>query len=155
MFYILSLSRLHLQPDIICCILPKNCRVKLLIICFLSLLFCFSLHAQSTADSVYTQVDSAASFKGGNKAWLKFLLKNLRYPQAAQDNEIQGTIVLKFLVGTDGMVSDVTAISGPPELREEGIRIIELSRVWIPAIKDGQNVKSYMIKPLTFRLERH
>jgi len=127
--------------------------MKLLIICFFSLPFCFSLQAQNPTDSIYTRVDSAASFEGGQQAWIRFLTKNLRYPKAAQDKEVQGTIVLKYLVGTDGTISDVTAISGPQELRAEGIRIIKLSKTRIPAMKDGKYVKSYNIEPLTFRLE--
>ena len=112
-----------------------------------------SLHAQAPADSIYTTVDSVAYYPGGTRAWIRFLSKNLHYPQEAQDNEIQGTVEVKFIVDKQGYISNAVAISGPAALREESVRIIVLSKRWEPATVKGIAVKAYTRQSLTFRLE--
>jgi len=77
----------------------------------------------------------------------------LKYPQEAQDNEIQGAVVVQFIVDKGGMVSDVEAISGPQELRDEAVRVIKKSGKWTPAVQNGRQVKSYKKQPIVFRLE--
>ena len=69
------------------------------------------------------------------------------------NNEIQGTVVVQFIVDKEGNVSDVEAISGPNELREEAVRVIKKSGKWTPAIQNGRQVKSYKKQPIKFRLE--
>jgi protein TonB len=104
-------------------------------------------------DKTFTKVEIESEFPGGASAWQRYLNKNLRYPQEAQDNEIQGTVVIQFVVDKEGVVSDVQAISGPAELRDEAIRVIKRSGKWTPAIQNGRQVKSYKKQPITFRLE--
>ena len=58
------------------------------------------------------------------------------------------------MVDTNGAVHDVTAISGPKELRAETIRIIELVDIWIPAMYKGRKVNSWKKQQVTYRLER-
>ena len=65
----------------------------------------------------------------------------------SQDNEIQGAVVVQFIVDKGGMVSDVEAISGPQELRDEAVRVIKKSGKWTPAVQNGRQVKSYKKQP--------
>lgn len=104
-------------------------------------------------DKTFTKVEIESSYPGGAAAWTRYLLKTLRYPQEAQDNEIQGTVVVQFIVDKAGTVSDVDAISGPQELREEAVRVIKRSGKWTPAVQNGRQVKSYKKQPIVFRLE--
>ncbi|MBC7902305.1 MAG: TonB family protein [Gemmatimonadaceae bacterium] len=104
-------------------------------------------------DKTFTKVEIESDYPGGQSAWIRYLNKNLAYPQDAQDNEIQGTVVVQFIVNKEGMVSDVEAISGPNELRAEAVRVIKKSGKWTPAIQNGRQVKSYKKQPITFRLE--
>lgn len=96
-----------------------------------------------------------SSFPGGPGAWMRYLNKTFRFPWEAQRDNIQGTVVVQFIVDKDGSVSDVEAISGPTSggLREEAVRVIRKSGVWLPASKDGVPVKSYKKLPITFQLE--
>ena len=94
-----------------------------------------------------------SSYPGGPGAWMRYLNKTFRYPQEAQDNEIQGTVVVQFIVDKAGVVSDVEAISGPKELRDEAVRVIKKSGSWTPAVQNGRQVKSYKKQPIQFRLE--
>jgi protein TonB len=61
--------------------------------------------------------------------------------------------VVKFIVDKEGRVSEVEALSGPTELREEAMRVVRKSGNWIPAIQNGRNVKSYKSQAIVFRLE--
>jgi periplasmic protein TonB len=104
-------------------------------------------------DQTFTKVEIESSYPGGAAAWQRYLIKTLRYPQEAQDNEIQGAVVVQFIVDKAGMVSDVEAISGPQELRDEAVRVIKKSGKWTPAVQNGRQVKSYKKQPIVFRLE--
>jgi protein TonB len=104
-------------------------------------------------DKTFTKVEIESEYPGGASAWQRYLNKNLRYPQDAIDNEIQGTIVVQFIVDKAGSVSDVEAISGPKELRDEAVRVIKKSGTWTPAVQNGRQVKSYKKQPIVFRLE--
>jgi periplasmic protein TonB len=104
-------------------------------------------------DKTFTKVEIESEYPGGQAAWLRYLNKNFRYPQEAIDNEIQGTVVVQFIVDKEGVVSDVEAVSGPNELRDEAIRVIKKSGKWTPAVQNGRQVKSYKKQPIVFKLE--
>jgi protein TonB len=104
-------------------------------------------------DKTFTKVEIESDFPGGQSAWIRYLTKTLVYPQEAQDNEIQGQVIVQFIVDKEGNVSDVEAISGPNELRGEAVRVIKKSGKWTPAVQNGRQVKSYKKQPITFRLE--
>jgi periplasmic protein TonB len=104
-------------------------------------------------DKTFTKVEIESEYPGGAAAWQRYLIKTLRYPQEAQDNEIQGTVVVQFIVDKAGMVSEVQAISGPKELQDEAVRVIKKSGQWTPAVQNGRQVKSYKKQPIQFRLE--
>ena len=104
-------------------------------------------------DKTFTKVEIESEYPGGAAAWQRYLIKTLRYPQEAQDNEIQGTVVVQFIVDKAGVVSEVQAISGPKELQDEAVRVIKKSGQWTPAVQNGRQVKSYKKQPIQFRLE--
>jgi protein TonB len=104
-------------------------------------------------DKTFTKVEIESEYPGGAAAWQRYLNRNLRYPQEAIDNEVQGPVVVQFIVDKEGNVSDVEAISGPQELRPEAVRVIKKSGKWTPAVQNGRQVKSYKKQPIVFRLE--
>lgn len=106
-------------------------------------------------NQVFTKVEIESEYPGGAAAWLRYLNKNFRYPPDAIADEIQGTVVVQFIVDQEGGVSEVAAISGPQqgELREEAVRVIRQSGKWIAAIQNGRKVKSYKKQPVIFKLE--
>lgn len=107
-------------------------------------------------DGVFSSEQIESTYPGGPTAWMSFLNRTFRYPQEAQKNFIQGTVVLQFIVDDQGKVSNIEAVSGPDSggLKEEAIRVIKRSGRWNPAIWNGYKVTSYKRQPLTFRLER-
>lgn len=106
-------------------------------------------------DKLFTKVEIEASFPGGGPAWARFLNRNLHYPDGAIAANIQGTVVVQFIVDKDGSVSEIKALEGPEEggLREEAIRVIKKSGKWTPAIQNGRQVKCYKKQPISFKLE--
>ncbi|MDX1935742.1 MAG: TonB family protein [Flavihumibacter sp.] len=104
-------------------------------------------------DKTFTKVEIESEYPGGANAWIRYLNKTLQYPQEAVDNEIQGQVVVQFIVDKEGNVSEVEAVSGPQELRAEAVRVIKKSGKWTPAVQNGRQVKSYKKQPITFRLE--
>jgi len=104
-------------------------------------------------DKTFTKVEIESEYPGGMAAWARYLNKTLHYPDEAVNNEIQGDVVVQFIVDKEGNVSDVEAVSGPPELKEEAVRVIKKSGKWTPAVQNGRQVKSYKKQPVKFRLE--
>jgi protein TonB len=104
-------------------------------------------------DKTFTKVEIESDYPGGFSAWKRFLERNLRFSQEAIDNQIQGTVIVQFIVDREGNVSDVQAISGPPEHYAEAVRVIKKSGKWTPAIQNGRQVKSFKKQPILFRLE--
>jgi periplasmic protein TonB len=102
----------------------------------------------------FMKVEVESIFPGGPAAWLRFLNKNLHYPDDALNNEIQGAVMVQFIVDKDGNVSDIEAVGGPDKggLREEAIRVIKKSGKWTPAQQNGRYVKSYKRQPVTFSI---
>jgi protein TonB len=108
----------------------------------------------SQTDTTYIKPEVESSFPDGLKGWQNFLNRQLRYPGNAIQQKIQGTVVLQFIVCTDGTVCDIEAISGPEELRASAIEALKRTPRWIPATQDGQNVRSYKKQPIVYRLGR-
>lgn len=99
-------------------------------------------------------VDQKPSFPGGNKALNKFIASNLRYPDMAQENGIQGRVVVKFIVEKDGSISNVEVDrSVYPSLDNEAMRVIKNMPKWIPGQINGKAVKVECSYPFVFRLQ--
>ena len=105
------------------------------------------------ADEFICMVPFAAEFPGGIEGWLQFLKQNLIYPAIAIDQNIQGTVIVQFIVCADGTVCNIEAISGPNELKESAVAVIKKSPNWIPTHINGRNIKDYKRQPIVFRLE--
>jgi protein TonB len=111
----------------------------------------------SPTDSVYddrtfTKVEIESEFPGGSTAWLQFLQNHLVYPNKAVRKRIEGTVLLQFIVGKDGSISDVQALSGDPLLVQAALKAMAQSPKWTPAIQKGRAVKSYKKQPIVFKL---
>lgn len=107
----------------------------------------------ASTDSIYAKVEVESRFPGGEAGWIRFLNTHLVYPPKAVRKNIQGTVVLQFIVGRDGVITDIEAQSGPDLLREAALNVIRESPRWVPAVQNGKKVKSYKKQPITFRIQ--
>ena len=84
----------------------------------------------------------------------EFLQKNLRYPELAKENNIQGRVTLRFVVDEQGNVSDVNVVKGiGGGCDEEAKRVVMKMPKWKPGKQNGKAVKVYYTLPISFRLE--
>lgn len=109
--------------------------------------------AQSSENPVFT--GEQPILPGGNDAKKTFISSNIRYPEEAKKNQIQGTVELKFIVETDGSLSNIQIVSDPGGgLGEEALRIYEMMPNWIPGRLNGNTVRIPVNETLTFRLKK-
>jgi len=106
------------------------------------------------ASPVLTQLEVEAEFPGGGKGWYDYLVKNLKYPESAVSNEIQGEVMVEFIVQKNGTLAGIHAVSGPEQLRTESVRIVKESGKWIPAKNNGDIVESFRRQPINYKLEQ-
>lgn len=105
-------------------------------------------------EQIFVAVEQPAEFKGGMGALMKWLGNNIRYPEAAQQNGVQGRVVVKFVVEKDGSVSQPTILKGvDKDLDQEAIRVVKRMPKWQPGKNNGQPVRSYFQLPVTFKLQ--
>lgn len=104
---------------------------------------CKSYYNSSLKKNIYTEVEIEPAFAGGAVAYVRFLNKNMRYPQQQLDEDnLQSSVIMSFIVDTDGQIitpridkkSD-TADYTPFE--KEVVRILKLMPKWEPAICQG------------------
>ena len=101
----------------------------------------------------YDESEKLPQFVGGTNAFAKLLLENLKYPDGARKNKIQGNVYLSFAVEINGNLSDFKIVkSVDEELDAEALRVIKLSPKWTPAMKKGKPVRSFYSIPISFQL---
>lgn len=84
-----------------------------------------------------------ASFPGGEEAQQQYLLVNLKYPQSAKDNGIEGVVAVIFTVKTDGTIGNIKIKRMvDPDLENEAIRLVKSMPAWEPALDNGTPVES-------------
>lgn len=104
-------------------------------------------------NSVYDVVEQMPSFPGGISGLRTYLNQNIRYPAEAQENCVQGRVVVSFVVGKDGHISDVTVLrSVDPSLDKEAIRVVRNMPRWTPGKQGGEPVRVRYNVPVSFRL---
>ena len=99
---------------------------------------------------IFTFAEQQPTFKGNVQAWLT---SHLNYPASAADNNIQGKVVVKFVVGRDGSVSRAEVVRGvDPALDREALRVVNSMPKWNPGMNNGQPANVWFQLPITFIL---
>ena len=109
---------------------------------------------QTEEEVIFQVVEQMPEFPGGMSEAMKFLAKNIKYPVAAQQAKIEGRVIVQFVVGKDGSISDVhTVRSVSPELDAEAIRVVSMMPKWNPGKQRGKAVPVSYTMPIMFRLQ--
>lgn len=116
-----------------------------------------NISAQATADDQpYVLATKMPEFAdGGSAGMIEFIQDHLEYPEAEKKANIQGTIMMQFIVEKDGTLSDIKAIKSVDKgenLVKEAIRVIKLMPKWKPGMQDGHVVRVYKNVPFYFVL---
>jgi protein TonB len=103
---------------------------------------------------VFDVVEQMPSFPGGPSALFEYLSKNIKYPVVAEENGIQGRVIVTFVVEKDGSITDVRVVkSVDPSLDKEAQRVVKSMPRWIPGKQNGSAVRVKYTVPVTFRLQ--
>ena len=98
--------------------------------------------------------DELPEFPGGTVSLLEYLRKNIKYPALCRENNVQGRVVVSFIIDTDGTITDAEVVrSVDPLLDAEALRTISQMPAWKPGKKDGNIVKVKYSVPINFRLD--
>ena len=99
-------------------------------------------------------VEQKPEFPGGEAAMYKWLSENIVYPSAASEEGVQGRVVVEFVVGKDGSITNVRIVRPRhPALDKEALRVVKAMPKWMPGRNNGQPVKVTYTLPVTFKLQ--
>jgi protein TonB len=106
-------------------------------------------------EHVFVVVEDMPSFRGkGLDAFARYVQENLVYPFIAQENGIEGTVYLRFIVDKDGSVRDVQVLRGvDPSLDKAAIEAVKKAPEWEPGKQRGKPVRVACTIPISFSLE--
>ena len=114
------------------------------------------LSAQEDApsnDTVFNIVDEMPVFPGGMEAMMEFVATNIKYPQDAIDENMEGRMMVSFVVEKDGLVSNVKMLRGVcKSIDEEAMRVVRGMPRWKPGMKDGKPARVAYQIPIVFKL---
>ena len=101
-----------------------------------------------------TYAEKMPSFPGGNLALKKFFNDAVSYPQMALENEIEGKVFVRFIVNSDGSISDPTVVKGIGfGCDEEALKVIRRMPQWVPGEQKGLKVQVVKTLPINFRFK--
>ncbi len=104
-------------------------------------------------DKVFQVVEHMPEFPGGEAGLMNFVQKNVNYPDYERENDIQGRVIVGFIVNEDGSVSDVSVKKGvSPGLDAEAMRVVRLMPKFKPGTQQGKVVRVQFVMPLMFKL---
>jgi TonB family protein len=117
---------------------------------------CDSLLAfESDSAGIIDHAEVPPSFPGGPVELLKYLAKNVKYPQQAREKGFEGIVKVKFFIDTDGTVKNPTIIKDGVGggAAQEALRVVNSMPKWTPGVQMGKTVKVYYTIPIIFKLQ--
>lgn len=114
----------------------------------------FEEEPEEEEEEVFMIVEDMPQFPGGGQAALmKYIVENMEYPQMAIDNDVEGTVLVKFTVDKDGSIDDVSVQRGiGAGCDEAAMEVIESMPSWSPGKQRGKAVKVSMVIPVRFKI---
>ena len=105
-------------------------------------------------EEIFIVVEEKASFMGGDEGTFRnWVQQRVKYPAIAQENGIQGKVIISFVVNTDGSVSNIEVLRTPDStLSDEAVRIIKSSPKWTAAKQRNKSVRQKFVIPIDFRI---
>lgn len=108
----------------------------------------------ANTDEVFKVVEVDPEFPGGEEALYKYLAENIKYPEKAKNNKVEGRVYITFVIEKDGTVSDAKVLrSVNEELDAEALRVINAMPKWKPGMQRGVPVRVQYNIPISFKLQ--
>jgi TonB family protein len=109
--------------------------------------------AYKSGAKIYSYVEKAPAFPGGQEGFGKFIGSNIKYPVEAKKNNIHGKVIVSFVVEKDGSLSEINIVKGiGSACDEEAINVMKLSPKWKPGMHNGKAVRVFLSVPINFTL---
>lgn len=106
-----------------------------------------------TNQKVFDTVEQMPEYPGGMQAMIEFLQTNMKYPEDAAKQKVEGRVMVQFVVEIDGSVSDVhVAKQVFPSLDAEAVRVVQAMPKWTPGKEKGRVVRVKYLLPIVFRM---
>lgn len=131
---------------------------KLILMLLMAVCCLMTANAQKTVVSqtnqkVFDTVEQMPEYPGGMQAMIEFLQANMKYPEDAAKQKVEGRVMVQFVVETDGSISDVhVAKQVFPSLDAEAIRVVQAMPKWTPGKEKGKVVRVKYNLPIVFRM---
>lgn len=112
------------------------------------------LQPRLDGEVIYSQAEQMPEFPGGLEGLSQFLSENIVYPPVAYDNNVEGRVIVQFVVEKDGSVGEIKILrSVEVNLDYEAIRLCKILPKFKPGMMDGKPVRVWYTLPVTFKLE--
>ena len=113
-----------------------------------------TVHEEPEQEPVFEVAEVMPVFPGGTQALLNTIAQKLKYPPKAIDDQIEGRVVLQFVVDKQGKVTDIQVLQGiTPELNQAAIDVVRALPDWNPGMQDGEPVNVKYTLPIVFKLK--
>jgi TonB family protein len=118
-----------------------------------SIIVTFKLPGQVLIEPPFVVVETMPIYPGGDVELLNFIKNNTMYPEAARDQKIQGRVIVRFVVSTEGKAEGISVLKGVnPLLDAEAIRVTSMLKGFKPGMQGGKPVNVWYMVPVNFRL---
>ena len=106
-------------------------------------------------EKVFEYLDDMPEFPGGQKAMMEWLGQNIQYPKEAVDGNIEGRVIVRFIIEKDGSISNAKVAKGVHEsLNKEALRVVSAMPKWKPGMQDGQPARCQFTLPVSFKFSQ-
>ena len=132
---------------------------KLLFMSLMAMLGLTTVNAQKTVvaqknQQVFDVVEQMPEYPGGMQALFEYLSQNLKYPEDAKQQKVEGRVIAIFVVETDGSISNVEVVKPVfPSLDAEAVRVLSDMPKWKPGMQSGKVVRVKYTVPINFQLK--
>ena len=105
-------------------------------------------------EKVFDVVEQMPEYPGGMQALMEYLSQNIKYPEDAQKQKVEGRVIATFVVETDGSISNIEVVKHAfPSLDAEAVRVIQAMPKWTPGKQSGKVVRVKYTIPINFSLK--
>ena len=131
---------------------------KLLLMSLMAMMGLTTVNAQKTVvaeknQQVFDVVEQMPEYPGGMQALFEYLSQNVKYPEDAEKQKVEGRVIATFVVETDGSISNVEVVKPAfPSLDAEAVRVLSGMPKWAPGMQSGKVVRVKYTVPINFSL---
>lgn len=103
-------------------------------------------------DSIHRVTEVMPQYPGGPNEMMRYIQENIKYPQSAKDNKIEGRVYVSFVVEKDGSITNAAVMRGiDKECDAEALRVVSSMPKWTPGQHKGENVRTQFTIPIYYK----